>query len=178
MGRTILRSVLHLVISGAILFIILTLLPGLGNTSDILSAIWTIVILAVLQIFIWPVFIWAFLGIFYKISHAFMFIAFPLLSLTLLTLFIMAGSWISPDFVINGFGSAFLIAVLLTVISMVFASIFKADDELIVYRQILKRIGRRAVKDEDVGKPGLFFLEIDGLGKRVLQDAMGKPTAA
>ena len=171
-GRTILRTALHFFITASVLLLILRIFPQLGSIKDILSAIWVILVLSVLQSLLWPVFIRGFLKLFYKISPAFMFIVFPVVSLLLFTLFFMMASWLSSDFTINGYGSAFLIALLLTVISLVFAGIFSADDESVIYNRTLKRIGKRAIKEEDVGKPGIIFLEIDGLGEKALRDAM------
>lgn len=175
--RLVLRSISQLVVSGIILFLILKLLPGLGSVHDILSAMWVIAILSILQALLWPVFVQVFLWLFYKISPIFMFLVFPVFSIALLTVFIMAGSWLSADFSINGFGSAFLVALLLNIISLLFAVIFATDDESAVYYWTLKRLGKRVIKDEDVGKPGIIFLEIDGLGRRVLVDAMRKGKA-
>jgi putative membrane protein len=173
-GHTVLRLVLHFVISVVLLLVILRLFPQLGEVNNLAGAIGVILILSILQTSIWPLFIRGFLGLFYKISPAFMFLAFPVVSLLLLTLFIMAGSWLSPNFVVHGFWSALLIALLFTVISLVFAGVFATDDESVIYQRTLKRIGRRMIKKEDVGKSGIIFLEIDGLGDQVLRDAMAK----
>ena len=174
-GRTVLRVLLQLTVTGTILRVIVAWVPGLGRITGVLTPVVVIGILSVIQIFVWPFFVRSFLGIFYRISPVFMFVFFPLFSLVLFTALISAGSWISRGyFVINNFGSAFLIAVLLTVISVVFASAFSADDEFLVYRRTLKQVGRRSIKDEDVGKPGIIFLEVDGLGKKVLEHAMEK----
>jgi putative membrane protein len=175
--RIWLRLILHFVTSAIFLLLILRIFPQLGSVENALGAIGVILILSILQTLIWPGFIRGFLSLFHKISPAFMFLIFPLFSLFLLTLFLMIGSWISPNFVINGFGSALLIALLLTVVSLVFTGIFSADDESVIYQRTLKRIGKRTIKKEDIGKPGIIFLEIDGLGEKVLKNAMEKGKA-
>jgi putative membrane protein len=172
--RIWLRLLLHFTVSAVSLLLVLRLFPQLGSVKNTLSAIGVVLILSVLQALIWPGFIRGFLALFHRLSPAFMFLVFPLFSLFLLTLFLMIGSWISPNFVINGFGSALLIALLLTIVSLIFGGIFSADDESVIYQMTLKRIGKRAIKKEDRGKPGLIFLEIDGLGEKVLRYAMGE----
>lgn len=169
-----LRLILHFLVSAGLLLLILRIFPQLGTVENAFSAFGVVIILSLLQIFIWPVFIRGFLGLFLKLSPAFMFLIFPLFSLFLLALLLMLGSWISHTFVINDFVSALLIALLLTVVQLIFTGIFSADDESIIYRQTLKRIGKNEIKKSDIGKPGIIFLEIDGLGVKVLADAMEK----
>ncbi len=176
-GRTWLRMILHFIVSAGLLLLILRIFPWLGSVDNALSAFGVIIILSVLQALIWPIFIRGFLALFHKLSPAFMFLFFPLFSLFLTALFIVIGSWISPHFVIKGFGAALLIALFMTVVSLIFTGIFSADDESVIYQRTLKRIGKRAIKKEDVGKPGIIFLEIDGLGEKVLRDAMEKGKA-
>ena len=170
----LLRVSLSFFISALSLVLVLELFPGLGNVYSRLSVVWVVVVLAILQVVLWPVFIWAFLRLFYKVSAGFMCLAFPAFSLLLMTLFIMAGARLCPYFVIHGFGSAFLVALLLTVTSMIISSIFSIEDEPVIHHGILRIIGRWAVRTEDVGRPGLIFIEIDGLGEKVLREAIAR----
>ncbi len=170
----LLRVSLSFFVSALSLVLVLELFPGLGGLDDRLSALWVVVILAILQVVLWPVFVWAFLRLFYKVSAGFMCLAFPAFSLLLMTLLTMGASALYPHFVINGFAAAFLIALLLTVVSMIIASIFSIEDEPVIYHGILRTIKRRAVRTEDIGRPGLIFIEIDGLGEKVLREAMAR----
>jgi len=151
---------------------IVRVFPQLGAIDNYASTIWVILILAALNILIWLLLIRGFLSLFQKISPAFMLIAFAVVSLMLPAVLLEIASWLSPDLVINGFGSALLIALLMAVISLAFSSIFVTDDESLIYRGILKRNSSNLMAQEVAGKPGIVFLEIDGLGGKVLTDAM------
>ncbi|NLE95995.1 MAG: hypothetical protein GX600_10025 [Dehalococcoidia bacterium] len=173
-GRLLLRMLASFFIGAVSLVLVLELLPGLGSISSLLSALWVILSLSVLQVVLWPAFIRGTLWLLHRVSATFMFVVFPLFSLFLLTLLTMAGSYLSPYFQIAGLWAAFLIALLLTVVSMVIASVFSVDDETVLYHGTLRRLGLRAVKQADVGRPGLIFIEIDGLGEQVLRKAMAR----
>ncbi len=170
----LLRVSLSFLVSALSLVLVLELFPGLGSLDNRLGAVWVVIVLAVLQVVLWPVFIWVFLRLFYMVSAGFMCLAFPAFSLLLTTLLTMGASALYPDFVINGFGAAFLIALLLTIASMIIASIFSIEDEPVIYHGILRAMGRRAVSAEDIGRPGLIFIEIDGLGENILRQAIAR----
>ncbi len=170
----LLRVSLSFLVSALSLVLVLEIFPGLGSLDNRMSALWVVMVLAILQVLLWPVFIWAFLRLFYKVSAGFMCLAFPAFSLLLMTLLTMGASALYPHFVINGFAAAFLIALLLTVVSMIIASVFSIEDEPVIYHGILRTIGRRAVRTEDIGRPGLIFIEIDGLSENVLREAMAR----
>lgn len=173
-GRALLRVTSGFLISAVSLVLALELFPWLGSLGHPLVAVGAVVGLSILQVVLWPVFIRAFLGLFYRVSPGFMFVVFPAFSLLLTTLFIMVGSLALPYFVVNGLAAAFLLAGLLTVISMVIASIFSIEDEPAIYQRTLKRMGERRARAGDADKLGLVFLEIDGLGERVLREAMDR----
>ena len=175
--RTLLRISSSFLVSVVSLVLVLELFPWIGSLGHPLGAVGAVVGLSVLQVVLWPVFIRVFLGLFYRVSPGFMFVVFPVFSLLLMTLFIMAGSLLLPYFVVNGLAAAFLLAGLLTVISMVIATIFSIEDEPAIYQQTLKRMGESKAREEDVDKAGLIFLELDGLGEKVLREAMDRGKA-
>jgi putative membrane protein len=171
-ARVALRVFSNLCATVILLLVVVRVFPQLGSIVEYLNALWVIVLLAALNVVIWPLLMRSFLGLLPKISPAFALIAFPIVSLMLTAVFLeMAGRW-SPGLVINGFRSALLIALLMVVISLVFASMFAEDDESVIYRWILKRASTKLMVREGAGKPGIVFLEIDGLGGKALKDAM------
>jgi putative membrane protein len=155
-----------------LLWVALRLFPQLGEIKNRVATIWAIVMVAAINILIWPLLIRGFQSLFQKISPALMWIAFPIMSLMLPALLLETVSWLSLGLAINGFGSALIIALFMAFISAVFAAIFAKDDETTIYRWILKRTNKKLVSKENMVKLGLVFLEIDGLGNRVLKDAM------
>ena len=108
----------------------------------------------------------------YKISPAIMFISMPVLSVLLSAVFIETSNQLSADFQVYSFGAALLIVLLLTIAQLVLSAVFAYDDEGIILRRTLRRIGAKAISKDDIGKPGIIFLEIDGLGEKVLRKAM------
>jgi uncharacterized membrane protein YvlD (DUF360 family) len=154
------------------LLLLITFFPQLGRLEDFYSTIWLILILVGLQIIIWPLLIKSILSLFHKISAAFMLIAFPLISLVIPTILLMIANWLSPGLEINGFGSAIIIAVFMGIVLLISSITFSADDESAIFRWILKRNTFALIAKEDIGKPGIIFLEIDGLSSQTLEDVM------
>ena len=146
--------------------------PHLGTIKDYAGTIWLILMLAALNVIMWLLLIRGFLSLFQRISPIFVLLAFAAMSLLLPAVILEVATGLSPGLVINGFGSALLIALLMAVISLVFSSIFATDDESLIYQGILKRTGPNLIAKGVAGKPGIVFLEIDGLGGKVLRDAM------
>jgi uncharacterized membrane protein YvlD (DUF360 family) len=164
--------VLSFFITAALLFLIIRLFPGLGYIQGISTALLVILLLAAVQALLWPLLLRAVLALTYKISPAIMFISMPVLSVLLSAVFIETSNQLSADFQVYSFGAALLIALLLTIAQLVLSAVFAYDDEGIILRRTLRRIGAKAISKDDIGKPGIIFLEIDGLGEKVLRKAM------
>lgn len=171
-ARIALRVFLNFSTTVICLLITLWVFPQLGGINNFVNTIWVILILVAINILIWPLLIRSFLGLFKKVYPIFMLIAFPIISLILPAITLEIASWLSIGLVINGFGSALIIALLMAIISSVFASLFALDDEPLLYQWILKRTSTKLMAKENMDKPGIVFLEIDGLGGKVLQDSM------
>ena len=172
--RIALRLFLNCSATLILLLLIVRLFPRLGSINTDISSIWAAFVLAALSTIIWYLILRGVLGLFPKISPTIKLVSFNLVSLILLATLLELAGRVYPGFVINGFGSALLIAVLMAVISLIFAIIFATDDESLVYQWILQTTAPDT--RGKIGKPGLVFLEIDGLGVKVLKDAinMGK----
>jgi putative membrane protein len=175
--RTALRVFLNFSATVVFLSTIVRVFPRLGAIDSYASAIWVILILAALNILIWLLLIRGFLSLFQKISPAFVLIALVVVSLILPAVLLEMAGWLSPQLVINGFGSALIISLLMAAISLIFSSIFATDDESLIYRSILKKNGSNPMAQQVAGKPGIVFLEIDGVGASVLKDAMNSGKA-
>ena len=84
--------------------------------------------------------------------------------------------WLAAEIIGHGFDvdrvwQGVLLAVWLSVISIVITTVLSIDDDAVVYRSIVKRQMRKVgAIESDV--PGVLFLEIDGLGHEVLMRAM------
>jgi uncharacterized membrane protein YvlD (DUF360 family) len=84
--------------------------------------------------------------------------------------------WLAAEIIGHGFDvdrvwQGILLAVWLSVVSIVITTVLSVDDDAVVYRSIVKRQMRKTgAIESDV--PGVIFLEIDGLGHDVLTRAM------
>jgi uncharacterized membrane protein YvlD (DUF360 family) len=87
-------------------------------------------------------------------------------------LFVWLAAWIiEAGFDVERVWQGVLLALWLTVISIVITTVLSIDDDQVVYRNVVKRQMRRTgAIESDV--PGVIFLEIDGLGHEVLTRAM------
>jgi putative membrane protein len=168
--RVYFRMFLNFAVTFAALLLLITFFPQLGSLNHFYDAVWLIVILTGIQIILWPLLIQIFLGLFHKISAEVLLLVFPLVFLLLPAFLIIFAGWLSPGLTINGFGAALLIGLIMAVISLIFSSLYSSDDEVAIFRWILKR--NRAAAAVDNPRPGIIFLEIDGLSGRVLHEVM------
>ena len=87
-------------------------------------------------------------------------------------LFVWLAAWIiGAGFDVERVWQGVLLAIWLSVTSIVITTILSIDDDAVVYRSVVKRQMRKvgAIESE---VPGVLFLEIDGLGHEVLTRAM------
>ncbi len=167
--RIYLRIFLNFAITFIVLFLLMTFVSQFGTLDNFYNTIWLVIILAGLQIFIWPLLLQTFLNLFHRIPAIVLLLVFPLIFLMLPAFLIIIADWLSPGLQINGFGAVLLIALTMVIISTIFSSLFAADDELAIFRWILRRNKAAAT---NISKPGIIFLEIDGLSSQALRDAM------
>jgi hypothetical protein len=73
---------------------------------------------------------------------------------------------------IDGFGTAVVVTLGLTLITTLVTSLLAIDDDSVWVRNVVRRRARRQGGVAPTDVPGLFFLEIDGLGHDVLRRAM------
>ena len=87
-------------------------------------------------------------------------------------LFVWLAAWIlGAGFDVDRVWQAVLLAIWLSVISIIITTVLSIDDDAVVYRSIVKRQMRKVgAIESDI--PGVLFLEIDGLGHEVLTRAM------
>ncbi len=79
---------------------------------------------------------------------------------------------IVPGFTVASVGTAIWIALGLTAINAILSALLTIDDDSSYYRNVVKRRANRIAKFEETDAPGIIFLEIDGLAKPVLENAI------
>jgi uncharacterized membrane protein YvlD (DUF360 family) len=79
---------------------------------------------------------------------------------------------VDGTYVVDSFGWALLAALVVAAVSVVLEVIFGTNDDDTYTFKVIQRIARRQGGAERTDRPGIIFLEIDGLGLPVLRRAM------
>ena len=86
---------------------------------------------------------------------------------------LLLASNISPHAIhVSTFGWALLMALIIAAVMIVLDVILGADDDDTYSLRVIRRIARRQGRQQRSDRPGIIFLEIDGLALPVLQRAM------
>jgi putative membrane protein len=145
------------------LWLLARLLPGL-HVQSVPTTAWAVVVIALLNAIVRPVII--------LLTLPFTVLSFGLFLLVLNASILVLAGRIVDGLYVDSWLVAIVAAFGLTVINTLLTSIFSLNDEDSVYRNIVKRIARRGVPQEEQGRPGLIIVEIDGLSAPVLEAAL------
>ncbi|MFN2186655.1 MAG: phage holin family protein, partial [Anaerolineae bacterium] len=111
----------------------------------------------------------------------------PLLSRLLLPFAILTGGllflalngiiiWVAarliPGFEVADLWSATLLSIGVTAINGILSTLLTIDDDAPYYRNVIRKRMRRSKRFVETDVPGILFLEIDGLARPVLEEAM------
>ncbi|MCH7548824.1 MAG: phage holin family protein, partial [Candidatus Krumholzibacteriota bacterium] len=99
---------------------------------------------------------------------------FGLVALVLNAAILFLAANVVPGMTLANPGTAFLVAIGLAMINMLFARLLSLDDEDSFYRNVVRRIGRRSVTESDTEQPGIIYIEIDGLSRTVFEQALAE----
>ncbi|MGB3716576.1 MAG: phage holin family protein [Candidatus Promineifilaceae bacterium] len=140
------------------------LLDGL-KIEGLRTAIAAVVIISLLNALLWPILTRIFLP-FAVFTAGFFFL---LLNGVIIWL---AGLIVDGFTVANVWPTAIIASVGITAVNVILSTLLTLDDDSSYYRNVVRRRMRRQGKVEETDIPGVFFLEIDGLAKPVLEKAM------
>src|SRR4051794_33568924 len=84
----------------------------------------------------------------------------------------IAGDVLSDDIHVAGFGDAFLAALMIAAVSIALDVVLGTNDDDAYTLRVTRRAAKRQGGAEHTDKPGILFLEIDGLALPVLRAAM------
>ena len=87
-------------------------------------------------------------------------------------LFVLIAAQLVEGFNIDGFWTAFWLALGMSAINIVLSTLLTIDDDNSWYRNQVRRRMKRVAKPEPTDVPGVIFLEIDGLAEPVLEMAL------
>ena len=89
-------------------------------------------------------------------------------------LFVLLASQIVDGFSIDGFWTAFWLALGMSAINIILSTMLTIDDDNSWHRNQVRRRMKRVAKPEPTDVPGVIFLEIDGLAEPILEKALNE----
>jgi uncharacterized membrane protein YvlD (DUF360 family) len=156
------RLIAIIIIQAVVLYLVAQILPGVSLDSVGTPTAVSVAMLVVM-VLIWPLFI----RIFFKL----VIYTGGLVTVLVNGFIVQVAAWISPGLDVDNFGWAILYAFVVTIFLTALLGLISFEDQGTFKRIILRR-QRRQVDPSIVGKPGVIFLEIDGLSHDALIRAM------
>ncbi len=151
-------------IMGLSLFILSGVLNGF-DVDDFAGALVAAAIIGILNALLWPLIV--------RIALPFTVLTLGLGALVLNGVIVLIASELDSGIKLDGLGSAIVLAIGLTAVNTILTTLFAVDDEDFWYRNVVRRAARRNLAESaDTDVPGVYFLEIDGLGHDVLVRAI------
>jgi len=162
-----LRWNLRLLYMWGILFIsagiLVILLPGITFTT-LITPILTLVVFAMLNAWIRPALI--------MMSVPPTVTLFGMITLAINAALIWLGNELIAGLIVSDFLTPLILAAATTAINLTFSHLFAIDDDDSYYAHLVYHIVNLGQKPERTDKPGVLFLEIDGLSEPVLRRAI------
>lgn len=162
-----LRWNLRLLYMWGILFavsgLLVILLPGM-TFDNLITAILALAVFAMLNAWIRPALI--------MMSLPPTAALFGIITLAINAAIIWLGNELIAGLLISDFLSPLIFTVATTIINLTFSHLFAIDDDDSYYAHLVYHIANLGQKPERTDKPGVLFLEIDGLSEPVLRRAI------
>ena len=156
------RLIAIILVQAFVLWLVARLLPGVtieGFSAPIVVS----VAMLIAMFLVWPIF----MRFFFKIVVW----TAGLVTVLVNGFIVQVVSWISPRLTVDNFGWAVLYAFVATIVLTALLGFFSFQDRGAFKRLILRR-QRRKVDPRMIGKPGIIFVEIDGLAHDAFKRAM------
>jgi uncharacterized membrane protein YvlD (DUF360 family) len=166
LGRQPIVRVLIIGIFEVIGLVLMALLLDGLEIDRLGTAIAAVAIIGLLNALLWP--------ILSRILLPFAVFTGGLLFLVLNGVIILLASQFIDGFHVDGIWTATIASLGITAINVILSTLFTIDDDGSYYRNVVARRMRKQGKVEETDVPGVFFLEIDGLAKPVLEKAMAQ----
>ncbi len=161
-ARGVGRLIGIIIIQAAVLWLVARILPGVSLVG-VGAPLAVSLAMLVAMLVIWPLFVRFFFKIILWTAG--------LVTVLVNGLVVQVASWISPNLRVDNFGWAVLFALISTIVLTALLGFISFEDAG-VFRRIVLRRQKRLVDESSVGKPGVIFLEIDGLAHDALVRAM------
>ena len=124
----------------------------------------TVLVIALFNALLWPILSY--------LVVPFAVFTLGLVALLLNGFMVWLAAQILPGFSVSSYWSAFWLALGMTAITLIVSSLLTIDDDAFFHRNKIKRRMKRIAKPQPSDVPGVFFLEIDGLARPILEKAM------
>ncbi len=141
------------------------LLDGL-QISGLRAAIAAVIVIGLLNALLWP--------ILSRILLPFAVFTAGLFFLVLNGFILWLAAQIVAGFEVSSIWSATWAALGITAVNVILSTLLTIDDDGSYYRNVINKRIRRSKGVEETDVPGVFFLEIDGLARPVLEKAMAQ----
>jgi uncharacterized membrane protein YvlD (DUF360 family) len=151
------------IVSAASLVVAAEILPG-ASLHDFGSAVATALVIAILNALLPPLIA--------AIRLPFTFLLGFFLVLAADALMLVAADHLGIGFHVRSFWSACVVAVVASAVGVALGVLFGTNDDDIYSLRVIERIARRSRDRTVTDRPGIVFLEIDGLALPVLRRAM------
>ena len=145
------------------LLVLATFLKGL-KIDNFWAALAMVVVLAVLNAVVWPFVI--------RVSLPLVLWTVGLFTFVLNALFVWAAASIVGGIEISSFWTALAVALSTTSVNIAVGTLLHVDGDFVWRSKVVQRVVKRQEAVEPTDVPGVLFIQIDGLGHDVLQDAM------
>jgi len=162
--RPVIRFLITWVIAALGLLLMAWLLDGI-QIDSLGTAFLVVIVVAILNALLWP-----FLS---RVLLPIAIFTAGLLFLLLNGFMVWLAAQIIPGFEVDTIWTATLASLGVTAVNIILSTVLTIDDDRTFYRNVTSGRIRRGKQVQETDVPGVFFLEIDGLAKPVLEKAMG-----
>ena len=161
--RPLIRILIIWVIQAVALLIMAWLMDGV-LVETITTALAVTAVIGLLNALLWPILSY--------LLVPFAVLTLGLGALLLNGLVVWLASVFVPEFTLTSYWAAFWLALGMAAINIVLSTLLTIDDDNSWYRNQVNRRMKYMVRPQSTDVPGVFFLEIDGLGLPILQQAL------
>lgn len=150
----------------AVALVIMSLIMRRVEIDTFGTAIIAAAVIGLFNALLWPILSY--------VLVPFVVITLGLAALVMNGLMVWWASRLVEGFYVEDFGAAFWLALGMAAINIIFSTILTIDDDGSWYRSQVKRRMKRIAKPEPTDVPGILFLEVDGLAKPILEQALAE----
>jgi uncharacterized membrane protein YvlD (DUF360 family) len=153
-----------LAIAQALTLLVVDLLVDDFRIDGFENALWMVITLALLNVFLWPLIV--------RVTLPLILLTLGLFTFALNAAFVWLAASVVGGVEVGSFWSAMAVALAMAVVNMVVGTILSVDSDHGWRNRIVRRAVNRVEPPDRTDVPGFLFIQIDGLGHDVLEHAM------